>query len=539
VSSVPDRIGEIVYIDRKEVSMDANEITCPKCGHLNNYISEGCVKCGIIFSNYFAMQEREQQPEGVAAPEVAGKPEATQAAVAAGRPASAGSEAEPFEATVTMDLNTLSSESQDPPAAEAAPVEKKAAPESTEISMAEIEIPAESETVESETPPEIRAESPEAEPKKTGPSGAPEAVAAEKAAPAEASADKIKSADQISEIKNEETPQTAKPLDEKTPQAEKSDVAATAAKVRDLGEPLGQEKDNVIPLNAEPKPQKPEAPITPDQSVDKKDGPDQAQAESTPVAASAAEPAPESAAAVVDTPPAEDEAEILLEEVAQPVNAGAAAAEADAAGPRAGAAGAEAADQNRAELLKKQKAALAKAAIAKKQKLAQAKKLEALKKQKIAQAKAEALKRQKAAALKKQKLQARAEALKKQKAAQAEAESLTQETQAAVNAPAEIQPLAMAKSEVSKMKIMGLLKKYEGKTIGINYDNSADIKEAELVEANDEFFSVMVKETNLQYSYPLQTLLSLIEGEDGVQPDTSESKTKYSAVIKIYPLVLF
>ena len=86
---------------------------------------------------------------------------------------------------------------------------------------------------------------------------------------------------------------------------------------------------------------------------------------------------------------------------------------------------------------------------------------------------------------------------------------------------------------------MGLLKKYEGQTIGINYDNSADIKEAELVEANDEFFSVMVKETKLQYSYPLQTLLSLIEGEDGVQSEESEGKAKYSAVIKVYPLVLF
>ena len=165
--------------------------------------------------------------------------------------------------------------------------------------------------------------------------------------------------------------------------------------------------------------------------------------------------------------------------------------------------------------------------------------MEALKKQKAAQAKAEALKRQKAAALKKQKLQARAEALKKQKAAQAEAEATAQETQAAVSEPTEIQQPAMGKSMASNIKIMGLLKKYEGKTIGINYDNSADIKEAELVEANDEFFSVMVKEGNLQYSYPLQTLLSLIEGEDGVQPDASESKTKYTAVIKVYPLVLF
>jgi hypothetical protein len=86
---------------------------------------------------------------------------------------------------------------------------------------------------------------------------------------------------------------------------------------------------------------------------------------------------------------------------------------------------------------------------------------------------------------------------------------------------------------------MGLLKKYEGKTIGINYDNSAEIREAELVEANDEFFSVMVTDTKLQYSYPLQTLLSLIEGEDGVETGEAQSKTKYDAVIKVYPLVLF
>jgi hypothetical protein len=97
----------------------------------------------------------------------------------------------------------------------------------------------------------------------------------------------------------------------------------------------------------------------------------------------------------------------------------------------------------------------------------------------------------------------------------------------------------MAKGVATNLKIMELLKKYEGKTIGINYDNSADIKAAKLVEANDEYFSVMVAETKVQYSFPLQTLLSLIEGEDGVPSEESESKTKFSAVIKVYPLVLF
>jgi hypothetical protein len=345
--------------------------------------------------------------------------------------------------------------------------------------------------------------------------------------PVESPAGEAQADKQISELKNEEAPQTADAPVDKSPAPEESDDASPAEEVFELVEPLGKEKDNVIPLKAEPKPEKLELSVAPDLSAEKPDSsaekteaPTPVQIDSEPAVETAAEPA-----AAVDTPPSEEEAEILLEEIAEPVKA-----DADAA---------KAKDRNRIELLKKQKAALAKAAAAKKQKLVQAKKIEALKKQKAAQAKVEALKRQKAAALKKKKLQAQAQAIKQQKAAQAEAETLTQETQTMVNQPSEIQQPLMAQSVASNLKIMGLLKKYEGKTIGINYDNSADIKAAELVEANDEFFSVMVAETKLQYSYPLQTLLSLIEGEDGVQPEESESKTKYSAVIKVYPLVLF
>ncbi len=140
----PDNIGEIFHFDRKGVSMDANEITCPKCGHLNNYISEGCVKCGIIFSKYFEMQQREQQLEGAGALDAAGKADAPKAAVAVESPAADTPESEPFEETLTLNLKTLSSESQDAPAAEAAPLKDKPAQESGEISMADIEMPAES-----------------------------------------------------------------------------------------------------------------------------------------------------------------------------------------------------------------------------------------------------------------------------------------------------------------------------------------------------------------------------------------------------------
>ena len=505
--------------------MDANEITCPKCGHLNNYISEGCVKCGIIFSKYFEMQKREQQLAGAGAPDAAGKPEAAQAAVPAGSTESDTPEPEPLEEAVKTDRNTVSADSQNPPAAETAPFEDNTARESAEISISDFKMPAVPEAGESETALEMSTDLPEAEPQEAKSPGHPEPVATEAAIPAESSVVETPSDNQIPEIKTEEAARASESPDEKVPETEKSVDSAPAEDVLNLGEPLEMEKDNVIPLKTESKPDKPETPKTTDLSAGKKDPTAQVQAESLPAEQSTAEPAGPSATPEADTPPpAEDEAEILLEEVAEPLKA---------------AETTKAEDQTRTELLKKQKATLAKAAVAKKQKLAQAKKLEALKKQKAAQAKAETLKRQKAAALQKQKLDTRAEALKKQKAAQAETETTAQETQASVGESIEIQQPVMGKGMASNIRIMGLLKKYEGKTIGINYDNSADIKEAELVEANEEFFSVSVKETNLQYSYPLQTLLSLVEGKDGVQPDASESDTKFPVVIKVYPLVLF
>ena len=87
--------------------------------------------------------------------------------------------------------------------------------------------------------------------------------------------------------------------------------------------------------------------------------------------------------------------------------------------------------------------------------------------------------------------------------------------------------------------MQSLLEKYKDQAIGINYDNSADIREARLVEANGEFFSVYVKDKKLHYSYPLKTILTVIEGEDGVNTGDSKQPVKFNAVIKVYPLVLF
>ncbi|MGD2038415.1 MAG: hypothetical protein PVH28_11060, partial [Desulfobacterales bacterium] len=63
-------------------------------------------------------------------------------------------------------------------------------------------------------------------------------------------------------------------------------------------------------------------------------------------------------------------------------------------------------------------------------------------------------------------------------------------------------------------------------------------REAELVDANEEFFSVRVKDKKLQYSYPLNTILTIVEGQEGVETGEGEEKARFDAVIKVYPLVL-
>ena len=160
----------------------------------------------------------------------------------------------------------------------------------------------------------------------------------------------------------------------------------------------------------------------------------------------------------------------------------------------------EKAAQELAEAQKKQKADIAKA--------------QALKKKKIELAKTQALKRKKVAALKAQALkkEKEAQALKKQKEAQAGIEKAIKGMAAGSMPPKADNADTINQSMEANDKILDLLKKYEGQAIGINYDNSADIKEAELVEANDEFISVFVKDKELNYSHPLKTILTIIEG---------------------------
>ncbi len=205
----------------------------------------------------------------------------------------------------------------------------------------------------------------------------------------------------------------------------------------------------------------------------------------------------------------------------------------------------EKAAQELAEAQKKQKADIAEAQARKKQKLKLAKS-QALKREKAAVLKVQALKEQKKAQVLKKQREARAlreqreaRVLKKQKEAQVGIEKAIKEMAAESNPQKVDNPDMINQRMEASAKILGLLKKYEGQAIGINYDNSADIKEAELVEANDEFISVFVKDKELNYSHPLKTILTIIEGKDGVGTGKPEQEAKFNAVVKVYPLVLF
>jgi hypothetical protein len=206
--------------------------------------------------------------------------------------------------------------------------------------------------------------------------------------------------------------------------------------------------------------------------------------------------------------------------------------------------------QDMAAAIEKQKAKMSEVKKTKEPKETE-KKVQALKAQKAALVKARARKKQqlilaKKAALKRKKAAlaaAQTQALKKQKADQAGIEATKKTAVAAsnINTAADTagsQP-KIARDMAANNKMQILLEKYKGQEIGINYDNSADIKAAQIVEANGEFISVFVKDKKLKYSYPLNTILTVIEGEDGVDVGNSKQPNKFTAVIKVYPLVLF
>jgi ribosomal protein L40E len=196
-------------------------------------------------------------------------------------------------------------------------------------------------------------------------------------------------------------------------------------------------------------------------------------------------------------------------------------------------------EEEKAEALRKQKEAELRAEALRKQK-EEEEKAEALRKQKEEEEKAEALRKQKeeeekAEALRRQKEEEeKAEALRRQKEEEEKAEALRKQKEEEEIEEGQKTEQDIIKALKPKHKIKDLLKKYEGEAIGINYENPTDIKAASLAGVNDDHFSVFVTGDQLMYTFPYTSIISIIEGLDGVSTGSSKDDTAFSVVVKVY-----
>jgi hypothetical protein len=144
------------------------------------------------------------------------------------------------------------------------------------------------------------------------------------------------------------------------------------------------------------------------------------------------------------------------------------------------------------------------------------------------------------------------ESLKKEKVVLEEAEAKRKEAQDAERKSEEENAEALRKERKDKQKrtetilqtlvpkpnFEELLKKYEGEEIGINYDDPAEIKKAQLAKVNADHFSVLVMENELLYSYPFGNILSIVEAADGVPVDISGETANYPIVVRVLHLMV-
>jgi hypothetical protein len=79
-----------------------------------------------------------------------------------------------------------------------------------------------------------------------------------------------------------------------------------------------------------------------------------------------------------------------------------------------------------------------------------------------------------------------------------------------------------------------LLKKYEGQIVGINHDETGEMKGATLAQVGEDHFTVIVPENKLVYTFPLANILSIVEGLDGVETGDDEGKRTFPALIHVY-----
>jgi len=531
--------------------MEANQITCPQCGLANNELAESCVQCGIIFiknpvmsthtikddQKRKAIEEAEAMldktqappdPDGDTAEMQIPKEETTDIKPEAAAPEAPKPKADKNSENQTIEMEAVEAGMETVPEVPKAEQNKDA--ENQEIEMEAIEAAMETvdgtEDVEalflSEVSKDKSSEgsSPETAQKTVGPPAEPEKTDDLNGETLHSKADEVDSQNPEADALAVDPPAAgdsmAEPQKEEN-RAEKEEAqntsgtvetAETETAVTEIVEPAKSEDQSIPADAAQPAKQEIKIEEKPEATTDQ--------------AATTKAETPPYPIATIEMPEELIEANARADEQAEKAKQDALKKQQEA--------------QAKAEALQKEK--VAEVVALKKKRLAQ---IQALKKQKAAQAKAEALKKRKEAlakvrASRKQKAtQARADALKKQIEAQIEAEASSQQVQHASTGGSQAAAAGMSNYE----RLLGLLKRYKGKAIGINYDNSSEIREAELVEANEEFFSVRVKDKKLQYSYPLKTILTIVEGQEGVETGEGDKKAKFDAVIKVYPLVLF
>jgi hypothetical protein len=496
--------------------MEANEIICPQCGLANNELAESCVQCGLIFIknpaiSTHAIQDDRKRKAIEEAEAMLEDPQAPSENIASGnddvnRP---DPHADALEMQIPEEETTNIKGEAELPEEPKPEAKKNTAHQEIEMEALEATMEAVDGNLDAEAiflSDVITARSTETATKETVQKAAAEKADDQNGEPHNSKSDRKdrQSPNPLDQSRKEENRKENGSVEAK---AETGAAAETA--VTKIVEPAGA-GGHAIPAYAAP---------TAEQKIQREEKAEPAVAEAAPVTAEASI----YANATIEM------TEELVEDKGRP--------DQQAEEAKQGALKRQQEAQAKAEALEKGKAAHA--AAVKKKKLARAQ-AEALKKQKAAQAKAEALKKRKEARAKAQAsknqetAQARADALKKQRAAQARAEASSQEVQCASC----IKPMAAAANMNHYERLLGMLKRYKGKAIGINYDNSSEIREAELVDANEEFFSVRVKDKKLQYSYPLNTILTIIEGQEGVETGEGIKKARFDAVIKVYPLVL-
>lgn len=508
--------------------MEANEIICPQCGLANNELAESCVQCGIIFIKNPGMSTHTVQDDR--------KIKAIEEAESLLNDIPATPEIGAFENDIIKGPDPHEDTAEMPiPKEEAGEIKSEASgPEAPE-----------SKADKNSDNQEIEMEALEATMETVDGTMDPEALFLSKDNPDKS----IETATAKTDTNTDETPAKAKEAGDQNGEILELKTVKDDGRSPDALPVIPVEENPIAGPRKEEKREKKEPAGTQNETAEGSEAEtaiaevvEPEKSEDLSIPADAAAPSKQE---VNNEKKLESTAEEAAETKVKAPSFGNATIEMPAEWEETNTRADELSENAKQDALKKQQEAQAKAEALEKEKVARAAALQkkkrvqvqALKKQKAAQAKAEALKKKKQAlakarALKKHEAtRAKADALKKQKDAQAMAEASSQDVECACT--------GMPRAGMSHYELLlGLLKRYKGKAIGINYDNSSDIREAELVDANEEFFSVRVKEKKLQYSYPLKTILTIVEGQEGVEAGEGTKKAKFDAVIKVYPLVL-